>query len=1115
MRISYSLFEVGNGRDWLTIPMDEDNQILGDLLLRFDDDWCRQDSPPRIDNYLLDVDPAQRPKLLRELILIDLERRWKKEDFRTLLQYAESYPELLDSNKSIPLYMVLEQFKIAWGLQRKPEIPEYLAYIKTRKDRGDLFWELVLIDLENRMDSAGSRSIDYYRREFPNLVDPDVSVPINIVLKQFELEWNVVKALEFEDYLSYVNQCERSTLLRQLVIFDMTKHWSSGKAKWLQDYLKVYPELLESDRRVPDDLVVREKTLSVATVISEKKIRCPYCQTIQDNGDRNHGDCFNCGRIIQKNWSRVTIPEEIGDYQIIKLLGVGGYGKVCKAWDTVHCRMVAIKIPLASALGFSRIDRFRREAQIASSLDHPNIVQIYDYHIDDDPTDSYITYQYINGMILTGIWKDAKDDLAKLAKLVMEVAQAVHYAHKKRVVHRDLKPSNILIDANNRPLVSDFGLARLNQFRKNEGRTVEGQIVGTLEYMAPEQLQGREVDFRSDIYSLGVILYKLLTGRVPFRSNNNQILKKQICADNPILPSVINSKIPSELDKVCLRAIAKQPSQRYGTAYDLAEDLKRYLAGRRVQDKPAMAVKRLWSWCRWNPKYALLRATLLVLPLLICFLLAHIAITKVDISAQLTESQRKRIKQLNRHYRDVVDLTVERLPYHIVHEESEIYLETLERLELFVSSTDGAAESSILQAYQNGDFRPAIKIFNDLGETVEAKYHLGNIYCMKNQTTESLRTYKKATSLQAQNRTGEYDHRLARRIGECYMALGHHKVAQDYITRALELASDAYGSEAPEVAIDWVHMGDAWYYLGQYKKSRKCFEHAYMIDKKSYGPDHPVIARDLDRLGGIWHTMGLYEKAIEYFEKALHIVIDSYGYSHRHIARSSWHLGNSYYSVARYEDARDCFNTALVFYRKSYGPEHSKVTLALNCLGGALYGLRRYEEARKCFEEALQIDLKLHNAQDSNRSELARDWLHLGGVYLELEDDLKAEECFMKAYAILKVIYPADHPDVARNLEGLGTVWISLGKYNRARAYLEKALAIDKEIHGDKHIYVARDLDRLGSVSHRVGDYDAADEYYKKALRIYRKSVGKEHPDTLNLGRKINDLHETRASHNE
>ena len=89
--------------------------------------------------------------------------------------------------------------------------------------------------------------------------------------------------------------------------------------------------------------------------------------------------------------------------------------------------------------------------------------------------------------------------------------------------------------------------------------------------------------------------------------------------------------------------------------------------------------------------------------------------------------------------------------------------------------------------------------------------------------------------------------------------------------------------DAPEVAVDWLHMGDSWYYLGQYKKSRKCFEHAYTIDKKSFGPNHPIIARDLDRLGGIWHTIGLYEKAIEYFEKALHIVIDSYGYSHLHI----------------------------------------------------------------------------------------------------------------------------------------------------------------------------------------------------------------------------------------
>ena len=323
---------------------------------------------------------------------------------------------------------------------------------------------------------------------------------------------------------------------------------------------------------------------------------------------------MNCGRIIQRHWSRVTIPERVGNYQIIKLLGVGGYGKVCKAWDRVHRRVVAVKIPLASKAGFSKVDRFRREAIIASRLDHPNIVPIYDYHIDDDPTQSYITYHYVNGMILTGIRKQAKGDFAKLVTLMIKVAEAVHYAHRKRVIHRDLKPGNILIDLEGNPLVSDFGLARLNEFRSNDGRTGEGQVVGTIEYMAPEQVLGKEVDFRTDIFSLGVVFYKILTGIVPFQQEDTHRLKQQICDDKPALPSAINSKIPRALDGVCLRAMAKEPYQRYGTAGDLAKDLKRYLGGGTVHSKPAFMLKRLWSWCWWNPKSALIRVSLLVFP---------------------------------------------------------------------------------------------------------------------------------------------------------------------------------------------------------------------------------------------------------------------------------------------------------------------------------------------------------------------------------------------------------------------------------------------------------------------------------------------------------------------
>ena len=615
--------------------MDEGNKTFDDLVLRFDDDWCRQDTPPKIDDYLVEINPGQRPKLIRDLILIDLERRWKKKDLRTLAQYAESYPELLQSNKSIPQDMVLEQFKIAWELQLNPEIRDYLAYVKTKKDRGDLFWKLVLIELDSRSDSADGRRIDYYQREFHNLVDSDVFIPINIVLKQFELDWDVVEPLEFELYLGYINQNARLLLLRQLVILDMTKHWSAGNPHWLQDYLETYPELLESDQRIPKDLVNREKSLSVAAVISEKKIRCPYCQSIQDKEEKNYGDCSNCGRIIQKNWSRATVPEKIEQYQIIKLLGVGGYGKVCKAWDTVHCRMVAIKIPLVSKLGFSKIDRFRREAHIASKLNHPNIVTIYDYHIDSDPAHSYICYQYVNGMVLTGIRKDEQNDLEKLVNIVIAVLRAVDYAHSKRIIHRDLKPANILIDSEGNPLVSDFGLARLIKFVSDDGRTGEGHLVGTLEYMAPEQILGKEVDFRTDIFSLGVVFYTLLTGRVPFQNNDFRRLKKQICEEIPALPSAINNKIPRALDQVCLRAMAKQPWQRYGTPDDFANDLKRYLDGKAVHAKTPFILKRIGLWCWWNPRAAVIRITLLVLPVVVCFLLVYIAMTTVNINAEV------------------------------------------------------------------------------------------------------------------------------------------------------------------------------------------------------------------------------------------------------------------------------------------------------------------------------------------------------------------------------------------------------------------------------------------------------------------------------------------------
>jgi hypothetical protein len=242
-------------------------------------------------------------------------------------------------------------------------------------------------------------------------------------------------------------------------------------------------------------------------------------------------------------------------------------------------------------------EKFFREARAAAQLRHRNIVTVHEVGRDGDSV--FIVSDFVRGIVLSDWLTGQRLTSREATELCAIIAEALHHAHEQGVVHRDLKPGNIIVDGDSQPHLMDFGLARREMGEITV--TVDGQILGTPAYMSPEQAkgEGHSADRRSDIYSLGVILFQLLTGELPFRGNS-RMLMHQVIHDEPPSPRKLNGNVPRDLETVTLKCLEKDPARRYKTAHDLCEDLRRHLAGKPVSARPCSTTGRIWRWYQRN-----------------------------------------------------------------------------------------------------------------------------------------------------------------------------------------------------------------------------------------------------------------------------------------------------------------------------------------------------------------------------------------------------------------------------------------------------------------------------------------------------------------------------------
>jgi tetratricopeptide (TPR) repeat protein/tRNA A-37 threonylcarbamoyl transferase component Bud32 len=448
----------------------------------------------------------------------------------------------------------LQEFESKW---ESGVVAEFASSIPIEaRSNTDLLTDLACIDLQNRIQRDRETRVESYVTAFPQLANDDL-----VLLELIRTEYLFRPDRDLIDAQSY---CQRFPhLSRQIEMMFQLEFKGSG------------PVL---DRQASPGW------------------RCSYCNADVAGRDDGETTCKQCGHSIA-----------IGRYELIERIGEGAFGFVYRARDPKLNREVAVKLPRSNRfLTPEESERFLRESRNAAQLDHPGIVRIFDTGRHNGIP--YIVSEFIAGQPLSNWLADRELDFRESAEVMVEISDAVAHAHQRGVIHRDLKPSNIMISTDEshlQPRVMDFGLARHSQ--SDITVTIDGQTVGTPAFMSPEQARGdlAAVGPQSDVYSLGIILFQLLCGEVPFRGNV-QMLIQQVIHDDPPSPARFRNRIPRDLETICMKAINREPDGRYGGVKEFGDDLSRWLDGKPIHARPIGTFGKLWRWSRRRPAVATL-----------------------------------------------------------------------------------------------------------------------------------------------------------------------------------------------------------------------------------------------------------------------------------------------------------------------------------------------------------------------------------------------------------------------------------------------------------------------------------------------------------------------------
>jgi hypothetical protein len=737
------------------------------------------------------------------------------------------------------------------------------------------------------------------------------------------------------------------------------------------------------------------------------------------------------------------VPAAIGHYRALRLLGEGGMGAVYEAEQDQPRRIVALKVIKPGFATLENLRRFQQESQALGRLQHPGIAQIYEASTADTGfgPQPYFAMELIRGRTLNDYAEahqlQAREQLALMAK----VCDAVAHAHQRGVIHRDLKPGNILVDETGQPKILDFGVARLTESDVQHTRQTDlGQIVGTLAYMSPEQVLGDPLalDVRSDVYALGVILYELLAGRLPYSLHHKPLHEalEVIREEEPAPLSSIQRGYRGDIETIVAKALEKDKARRYASAEDLAGDIRRYLADEPITARPASASYQLQKFTRRHK--ALVAGTAAVFLVLA---LGVVVSTWQAVRARAAERAAAN----------------EAAAAHAIND--------------FLQNDLLAQASAATQSGPSAKPDPDLKVRTALDR---AAAHIAGKFDRQPQVEAAIRET----------------------IGQAYLGLGQYPQARAQLERALHVARRAFGPENPKTLkmINW--LGRTAYRQGKYPEAEALCTQALAMQRRVLGLENPDTLSSVNCLASAYSAEGKYAQGEALYRKTLEAQRRVLGPEHPDTLSSMTGLAVAVGNEGKIAEETALDSQVLEIRRRVLGSEHPDTLMTMNNLAGDYVSQGNYAQGAALFNQALQIQRRVlgpeHHDTLMSMHNLATDYADQG-------EYAQAEELYRQILEFQRRVLGPEHSETLLSMNDLAASYTSQGKYAQAEALCRQALEIQRRVLGPEHSDALLSMDNLAASYTGQHKYAQAEPLFNRTLEISRRALGPEHPYTLDF----------------